>query len=953
MIELVDVVKKYISKKGVEVTALNGVSITLPSRGMVFITGKSGCGKTTLLNVLGGLDEPTSGKIKIYNKTSDTFKESDFDSYRNSSVGFIFQEYNVLDEFSVKDNVAFALELQNKKVDSDRVDEILKKVELLDYKDRKPNELSGGQKQRIAIARALIKDPEIILADEPTGALDSETGKQILDLLKELSKEKLIVVVSHDIDFASQYADRIITMKDGKVIDDTLNGTDIKINREEEIKSFTLDCSKHDELVEKVSSFLNYSSGNITINQEGNTLTIIRDEAKNTLKEVNALSYEDEGKEVSFVKSKLPLRYALKIGLSNIKKKPIRFALTILLTSISLLLFGVLSTMMMFSEENVTVDALVKSNFEGVRVQKDYLQHQEDGLTGRAGTDFNLQEVDEFKEKTDLEIYPVLRFNNMAIDGDTFFNELYYAKEYDGFIPLDESSFNSLADKDSKFLQGGVIGTYPSNPSEIAISYYMYETYQHMGRVFDYTSQTDKVINSPSDLLKTEIRCFSVDNYQMSVKSTYKITAIIDLGPIDSKYDKFKETLKQWSNNEVEMFYDYLSNSLQKKAFVCQDFINSFDRGDLYVDSSSSTDSFSGIDNDQNYSLKLGDQTFSSTITCANPFSTNNYYDAIFFDDRDQEKLEDYEILIPNSLFQSICYDYILPQIDGKASESEFKDGINLYLNSYGDYSNIKEITEKLNAGFSEFCSYTISFDDVDKPVKIVGIYYDSSDRRNYNDRILCSDHIYRKLYSMASTNLYTTSYVKGDGDIYNYLIAVMPKNRQNIRRLITLLNIENKDDTLYKPANKYYEEISFMTYFVHDLLSTILIIVGVVLALFALALMTYFISLSINNKIHEIGVIRALGGNKRDVFKIFIIESLLIAVVCFILSSILSAVICSVVSNYLISQGILNVSLFIFSIPQALIILAICLVVSTVATGIPLLRLGKKHPVDILRKSN
>ena len=229
MLEIKNLTKIYKNKKGKDVTALNDISLKFEETGMVFLLGKSGSGKSTLLNVTGELDNPTSGEIIIKGKSSKNFTQSDFDSYRNTYIGFIFQEYNILNEFTVYDNIALALELQDKKVEHDRIIELLKEVDLEGYEKRKPNTLSGGQKQRIAIARALIKHPEIIMADEPTGALDSNTGKQVLDTLKKLSKDRLVIVVSHDREFAETYGDRIIELKDGKVISDST-----KVNKQSE-----------------------------------------------------------------------------------------------------------------------------------------------------------------------------------------------------------------------------------------------------------------------------------------------------------------------------------------------------------------------------------------------------------------------------------------------------------------------------------------------------------------------------------------------------------------------------------------------------------------------------------------------------------------------------------------------------------------------------------------------
>ena len=226
MIELKNVSKTYKSKKSKSTKALDDVSISFDSKGMTFILGKSGSGKSTLLNVLGGLDKYDEGDIIILGKISKDFTQADFDSYRNTYVGFIFQEFNILEDYDVYQNIMLALQLQQKEVNKSEIDKLLDKLELTELKKRKVNELSGGQKQRVAIARALVKEPKIILADEPTGNLDSKTGSQVMELLKEISKEKLVVVVSHDEEFAEKYGDRIIEIKDGKIINDSREAKD-------------------------------------------------------------------------------------------------------------------------------------------------------------------------------------------------------------------------------------------------------------------------------------------------------------------------------------------------------------------------------------------------------------------------------------------------------------------------------------------------------------------------------------------------------------------------------------------------------------------------------------------------------------------------------------------------------------------------------------------------------
>lgn len=221
MLKLKNIHKTYITSKKVKTEALKDINLEFPKKGLIFILGKSGSGKSTLLNIIGGLDKADSGEIMMFNKSSKDFTQADYDSYRNTFIGFIFQDFQLIESYSVQKNIALALQLQQHEDKLEIIDDILSKVGLQGFGNRYPSELSGGQKQRVAIARALVKQPQILMADEPTGALDSDTGKEIFDTLKSLSTEQLVIVVSHDRDSATAYADRIIELKDGEVIEDT------------------------------------------------------------------------------------------------------------------------------------------------------------------------------------------------------------------------------------------------------------------------------------------------------------------------------------------------------------------------------------------------------------------------------------------------------------------------------------------------------------------------------------------------------------------------------------------------------------------------------------------------------------------------------------------------------------------------------------------------------------
>ncbi len=222
MLELKDI-KKYYTVGGTTTKALDGVSVAFRKQEFVAILGASGSGKTTLLNVIGGLDQYDSGDMIINGKSTKAFKDKDWDAYRNNSIGFVFQSYNLISHQGIIDNVELGMTLSgvSKAERRQKAEEALIRVGLKDHIHKKPNQLSGGQMQRVAIARALANDPEILLCDEPTGALDSETSVQIMELIKELSKEKLVIMVTHNPELANQYADRIIEFSDGRVIDDS------------------------------------------------------------------------------------------------------------------------------------------------------------------------------------------------------------------------------------------------------------------------------------------------------------------------------------------------------------------------------------------------------------------------------------------------------------------------------------------------------------------------------------------------------------------------------------------------------------------------------------------------------------------------------------------------------------------------------------------------------------
>ena len=302
-----NICKSYKIKKGKEVKALSDINITFPDSGMVYIVGKSGSGKSTLLNIIGGIDKADDGEIIIDSYSSKDFNETDYTNYRNTYIGFIFQEYNLIEDLDVKSNIALALKLQGKTVSDEEISNILTALDLQGYEKRMPNELSGGERQRVAIARALLKNPKVILADEPTGALDSKTSTLLLDKLKSLAKERLIIIVSHDLENAKKYADRTIELADGK---------------------------------------------------------IINDETKENFHE----SYNN--KDFKLIKSKFPTREALKLGFHNLFLHKKRLVFTMIITSFMFILFGLAVSLLMNNKARLILNSMYRDDYYVATIQK-------------------------------------------------------------------------------------------------------------------------------------------------------------------------------------------------------------------------------------------------------------------------------------------------------------------------------------------------------------------------------------------------------------------------------------------------------------------------------------------------------------------------------------------------------------------------------------------------------
>ena len=593
MLSVKNLTKIYKIKGGNDTVALDNVSVDFPETGMVFLLGKSGSGKSTLLNLIGGLDFPTSGEIILKGRSSKDFSQSDFDSYRNTYIGFVFQEYNILNEFNVEQNIALAMELQGKKSTKEEVNKLLEQVDIAGYGKRKPNTLSGGQKQRIAIARALIKEPNIIMADEPTGALDSKTGEQVFDTLKKLSKDKLIIVVSHDKDFAKRYGDRIIELKDGKIISDRtkhyleattisdnvsiINDNAIRINDANKLTK-----KEFDELYKVIKN----SEGKVFISSGENAdksmkaARISDDGRSETFKQTESIILKDyDASKTTFIRSKMPMNKSIKMGLSGLKSKPIRLFFTILLSVVSFTMFGVSAALMFYDTNHTYSEALKHTDYQAEVLEKQSLGKQyypvynsKDQIM-RVESSPSSQEV-YFGEK-ELE---QLNKNNLGLvyipvapltDGHKSldFSDVTITHDEDYYKRLGIRYISNATEEQFNKLGYDLVGHFPQNENDILLP-------KSYGDMLIGSRARNK--SNYTELVNTTISISSIYGSQTELN----ISGFFDAGNIPSKYDAFKDNSEPMSykeRDELDRSLDaYLSNSFNGVAFVGESFYEQY-----------------------------------------------------------------------------------------------------------------------------------------------------------------------------------------------------------------------------------------------------------------------------------------------------------------------------------------------------------------------------------------
>ncbi len=920
MLEIKNLTKIYKPKKGVPVTALNGVTLKFPEKGMIFLLGKSGSGKSTLLNLLGGLDSYDDGEILIKGVSSRDFTQSRFDSYRNTYVGFIFQEYNVLPEFTVGANIALALELQGKKATDELINEILERVDLSGYGNRRPNELSGGQLQRVAIARALVKNPEIIMADEPTGALDSNTGKQVFDTLKKLASDKLVIVVSHDREYAEHYADRIIELADGSVIDDveydrTADENVVELEYEGDTVKIPMGYHLTEEDRVAINAYMDSLSGKAMIRFAGRS--------KKFRKTDESVIKPHDPSAFKLIKSKLPMKSAFKIGAGGLKHKKFRLVLTILLSVVAFTLFALVDTFSAYNHIETCTSSIIDTNINYASMAKaKRIGEGIDSYWRTWGYKLTDEDLDSIKNGTGIDVKGVYVPDTGLLDFSA-----YTSSDQDLFTNGDyvihsvaASGFSEMTEDDVRNLGYDVTaGRMPAKEDEIAITSYICETFKIGGFLTDVTVDENgaetvhyEKITSDGDMIGKKL---------VFCETEYTIVGVIDTEFDLSRYESLTEEAE--GDSTADQFVDYfLFNELryaQNYSFhnlliVCDGAV------DAMVESGYKTYPFSTSymwfyhDSGENYAE-------------INPDRIGSYSDldpdrVIWADGKAPGSLAENEIVVTvDRVGSSMSF------ID-ESVEPETDENGNLIYKT--DYSSLFELEFY---AYGNACDEYVEFEGC-RVVGVIDNVYDPVAGESP-----ASVYVWDELYNKVTAESNGT---------YSFAVGVMPEKRSDIKTLVEYCYSEDSN-IRYPLQNSVTYELDMVDE-TFEMLSAVFFWIGFGFALFASVMLANFIGTSIAYKKQEIGILRAIGSRSNDVFRIFFSESFIIAMINFVLSAVATCILTAIINSVIREDVGLLITVLTFGIRQIFLLFVISVGVAAISSFIPVKKIASKRPIDAIR---
>ncbi|MBE5745993.1 MAG: ABC transporter ATP-binding protein/permease [Clostridiales bacterium] len=918
MLKLKDITKVY-ETQDLKVNALNGINLEFRKSEFVSILGPSGCGKTTLLNIVGGLDRYTSGDLIISNKSTKDFNDSDWDTYRNHKVGFVFQSYNLIPHQTVLENVEIALTLSGvgKKERRQKAIDVLEKVGLKDKIKNKPNQLSGGQMQRVAIARALVNDPEIILADEPTGALDSTTSVQIMEILKEISNDKLIIMVTHNPELANKYSTRIVKLLDGNLVDDT-----------NPYVSENIETNIEDIQKENKEKFLS--------KQE------IKAKKKEEKKKKREFNRENKKKKMSFFT-------ALALSFKNLLTKKTRtllvsFAGSIGIIGIALILavssgFSTYITKMQedtlstypitIQAKNIDFSSIVMSMFMNNNLSEN-VTHDKDGvydkdsfseMMSNMGNNLNAnnlkkfyQHINDNKEELNNYINAVQVTYNMNLEFYTG-NQINNITEINNVQPNSnalmqmiikyalfffEDKTNAVAEKEiiNNIFTGNYIISKPQNGE---IDYTFIRQYEDLAYL-----ETELEANGSIKLNSTQIAglAFTMLGFEGMGSGSGLNSAMRMLGNMDIFYEMI-------DNDElIESQYNVLAGR----------YANNANEAILVLDKNNEVDEY------VLYALGLMPES-------------------------EMDRLLEGHVK-GNQIDVKIEYEDILNTEYKILTESDY------YVEDNGNIVNFKTFNDTSDmtkyAKYIEY--YKNALNNTTNKVKIVGIVRldDKSDTGSLSTGIAYRNSLTSQMISHHNTSVATT------GNILEPIDELTPET------ISIYVNKFESKEFVQKFINDYNEtaeqgdEISYTDY-VGMIMSTVSIIinaityvlvafvgVSLVVSSIMIGIITY---ISVLERTKEIGILRSVGASKKDIKRVFTAESFIIGLssgVFGILISLLLIIPINIVLQHF--TGLIGMASL--SVIPAIILILISIALTLVAGLIPSRLAAKKDPVIALRSN-
>ena len=911
MLQINNLTKVY-SKGERKVTALNNVSFTLPNTGFVFITGKSGCGKSTLLNMLGGLDNATSGEIICDNNNLTKFSPSDFDNYRNTYLGFIFQDYCLIDDLNIKENILLALNLKGDELSSEEkenlVDNALSSVDLdINLKSRFVKELSGGQKQRVAIARALVKSPRLILADEPTGNLDSKTSTKILKVLKKLSQDRLVVIVSHNLEDAKTYASRIIELSDGEIISDVTRQSDK--NNVMTISRGTLTLPDQKNLTPKEILEINNQLKNNKIKKIRQNGSGFRKTKKIT----------DECTTVNFEHKKMSLKNTLKLSRFFVKKRILASIFTIVVISLLVFVLGVCQFFMQFNASNTVYSVMKQNNEEDILLYNGYYD-EDNEIVKNKYIKFTDEQIAEFEESNysgniyKLYYDPISFSSHNGSSGSIVslwnFNNLYTG-EPSGTLVCDE---DYLIRRFGKNNQLEYIGNLETRADGIIITDYMADSfiYSQEKTKHSYDSLLNNFIYS-----KRYVNAIIITDYKTKYADLFNYVQDIAIGV----------------NRNTEK--EYYREQMWKFAYDVQKYY--------------------GV----NYSIN---PNYGEAINNAfPPFETVAHYGAFEINDIlinfDNLIVYTDNILYGDSLNPTPENSTTFPQLKPSKQLISTNQDSNEESYTLGDYEIAMEYDIFNNLFGRILGSYTEENFNTFSPITITLNKYDGTENNNlvYSHKITIAKLLNNKSITWTDKNHKVVFGGKKIVQLINsnehYVYGLYFDKASELEDIYSIIN--NNPYTVQSKIFNSIKNVGDIVNIFEDLFGLILIgIAGVCLIL----LVNYAYG-NIKKRYYEIGVLKSLGATTKNVGFVFSLQTILAGLAICLLSN-LSLIIFTKPINNLIANKLLEfinttnvITLTILHAdPITLIVntLIICFV-TIISCLLPLIKLNKIKPKNII----